>query len=116
MRRPRKTKAQREQEWDEAKRHVWEQFRPRLAALADFGDALKLAHEGPRHDRPGRMYYMNLAFVLQAFRVPGEASDEELALYSAFFQRIDKAGQLKPGEGQKVEEALRSVLDRRRRQ
>lgn len=112
MRSPRNTEAQKRQEWDEAERRVWDEFRQRMAVLSDFLEAKRLVLEGPGPDRPGRRFYSNLAFFLGEFRIPGGARDDELALYLGFIQRIDKAGQLKPGAGLAVEAALKKALRR----
>ncbi len=110
MVRRRKTKAEREQEWAEADRRVWDQFRPR-EALASFGEAQSLANEAPPPDSPGRRYYSNLGFFLQSFAVPMGSSYAEKALYLQFIQRLDAAGALKPGTGQKVQEELRRAME-----
>lgn len=87
MVRYRKRKAEREQEWVEADRRVWDQFRLRLEALASFGEAQSLTNEAPPPDSPGRRYYSNLGFFLQSFAVPMGSSYAEKALYIQFIQR-----------------------------
>jgi hypothetical protein len=74
MARGRKTKAEREQEWQAADRRLWEEFRPRLEALTSFVDARLFVDDAPPRDSPGRRYYSNLGFFLQAFTVPEGSS------------------------------------------
>jgi|GEM_PF-1943216 len=106
MARNRKTKAQLDHERSEAERREWEIFRPKLDALQTYAEALKLVAEAPRPDAPGRRYYSNLGFFLQAFTVPMGSSHAERALYLQFIQRLDAAGSLKPGARQPIEQAL----------
>jgi hypothetical protein len=110
MARSRKTKAQRDHERAEADRREWETFRPRLNALQSYTDAVRLVAETPPPDAPGRRYYSNLGFFLQAFTVPFGSSHAEKALYLQFIQRLDAGGELKPGAGQKIVEALRHAM------
>ena len=85
-------------------------FRSKLDALQSFVEAQRLVAESPPPDAPGRRYYSNLGFLLQAFIVPDGSSYEEKALYLQFIQRLDAAGSLKPGAGQKVAEELRRAM------
>lgn len=110
MARNRKTKAQRDHERREAERREWEIFRPKLDALQSYVEALQLVAEAPPPDAPGRRYYSNLGFFLQAFVVPMGSSFVERALYLQFIRRLDAAGALKPGAGQQIEEALRNAM------
>jgi len=109
--RKRKTRAERDQERADAERRVWDAFRPRLDALQTFLEAKKLMAESPPPDAPGRRYYSNLAFFLQAFIVPMGSSYAEKALYVQFNQRLDAAGELKSGAGQKVIQDLESAME-----
>ena len=111
MTRRRKTKAEREQERTDADRRVWDRFRPQLETLASFAGAQLLVDEAPPPDSPGRRYYSNLGFFLQAFTVPTGSSYAEKALYLQFVQRLDAAGSLKPGTGQKVQEEIRRAME-----
>jgi hypothetical protein len=111
MARRRKTKAEREQDWAEVDRRVWNQFRSRLEALTSFAEAQLLVDEAPPPDSPGRRYYSNLGFFLQAFTVPMESSYAEKALYLQFIQRLDAEGALKPGAGQRVQDELRRAME-----
>ena len=110
MARNRKTKAQRDHERREAERREWEIFRPKLDALQSYVEASQLVAEAPPPDAPGRGYYSNLGFFLQAFIVPMGSSYAERALYLQFIQRLDAAGSLKPGAGQQIEEVLRLAM------
>jgi hypothetical protein len=110
MARNRKTKAQHDHERNEAERLEWEIFRPKLDALQSYAEALKLLAEAPRPDAPGRRYYSNLGFFLQAFTVPMGSSYAERALYLQFIQRLDAAGALKPEARQQIEQALRHEM------
>ena len=111
MRRRRKTKAERDQEWRETERRVWEKFRPKLEAAQSFADALKLVAETVPPDSPGRRYYSNLGFFLQSFTPPGGSNYAEKTLYLQFIQRLDSAGELKPGARETVEQALRRAME-----
>ena len=103
----RRTKADREREWQQARDREWEQFRPKLAALQTFADAMALVDQAPRPDTPGRKFYSNLGFFLQAFTVPDGSNGEERALYLEFVRRLDAAGGLKPGALERIEEDFR---------
>jgi hypothetical protein len=109
--RGRKKKAERDREWGDAERLVWEQFRPRLEALQSYEEALSLVAQAPPPDSPGRRYYANLGFFLQGFTPPFGSSPTEKLLYLKFIQRIGSGGGLKPGVQQKVEEDLRRAID-----
>ena len=109
MLRKRKTKAERDQE-HAAEQRVWKVFSERLAALQTLVEAQLLVQETPRETSPGRRFYSNLRFFLAAFIVPMGSSYEEKALYLQFIQRLDAAGALKPGAGQKVVEDLRRAM------
>lgn len=110
MARTRKTKREREQEWANAERRAWEEFRPKLAALRSFIDAEILVTQAPPPDTPGRRYYSNLGFFLQEFTVPGGSSNAERSLYLQFIEHIGKGGELKAGAGQIVGERLRRAM------
>ena|SRR5215216_1218121 len=105
-----KTKAQRDHEYKEAERREWEIFRPKLDAIQSPVEAWQLVAEAPPPDAPGRRYYSNLGFFLQAFTVPGGSSHAERALYLQFIQRLDAAGILKPGARQQIEQSLRHAM------
>ncbi len=107
----RRTKAERRQEWANAERSVWEEFKPKLANLKSYEDAKILVNQAPPPDTPGRKYYSNLGFFLQYFAVPANSSYEEISLYLQFIRRLDSTGQLKPGVGQKVEEELERAME-----
>lgn len=106
----RKTKGERDQQRAEAERLAWETFRPKLEALQSFAEAQQLVTEAPPPDSPGRRYYSNLGFFLQAFTVPMGSSHTEKALYLQLTQRLDTAGVLKPRARQAIEDALRRVM------
>ncbi len=105
--RRRKTVAERRHEHAEAERRVWDEFRPWLAALSSYADALKLVAEAPPPDSPGRRFFSNLGFFLQGFSTPGGSSGEERALYAQLIERLDAAGELKPGAGKQIADKLR---------
>jgi hypothetical protein len=110
MVRRRRTKAERDHVYNEAERHVWEAFRPRLAALETYAEALELVADSPPPDSPGRRYYSNLSFFLGRFVVPHGSSQEERAHYLRFIERLDAGGVLRPGAGKLVADSLRRVL------
>ena len=111
MSRKRKTYADRQRERDEADRRAWDDFRPKLDALKTHAEALDLMAKGPSPGEPGRHYYSNLGFFLEAFIVPMGSNHTEKALYLQFIQRLDAAGALKPEAGQKVIEELRRAME-----
>ncbi len=111
--RKRKTQAERNQEWWDAAKRVWVEFRPKLAALNSYVDAQLLVRQAPPPDSPGRTFYSNLAFFLAEFHPPFGASRDELELYLELIIRLDDSGQLKPGARQGVEQGLRSAIPNR---
>jgi hypothetical protein len=112
MRRPRKTEAQRRAERDAATASEWEHFRPRLAAIRSYKDALILAASAPAETAPGRKFYSNLGFFLQSFRVPTGASYEERQLYFAMFAHFEAEGAISPEVRAQVETAFRKEMER----
>ena len=124
MIRQRKTKAERERvrvrKDSDADQHAWDLFQPKLAALKSIDEARALVANAPlqntpgRH-APGRKFYSNLATFIGSgsFMVLGGLSHEERSLYLEFIKRIDAAGELKPGVGEKVKSDLRNPLAER---
>jgi len=110
MAKRRKTRAEREHEWAQAERRVWEEFQPRLASLQTFEEAAELVLSAPPADSPGRRYYSNLGFFMQQFNVPNGANGTERHLYAQLIQRLDAAGALKPGTAPGILEALRTYV------
>lgn len=105
------TKAHEDPELGQAEQRVWEDLRSRLGALHTYLEALTLVAEGaPPPDAPGRRYYANLAVFLQQFQVPVRASRPEKQAYLELVGRLEAAGQLKPGVGKQLEDALRRAL------
>jgi hypothetical protein len=111
MARSRKTRADRERGRVEADCRAWEPFRPKLDAIQSYAEALKLVAETPPPDSPGRRYYSNLSFFLQAFTVPMGSSYAEKALYLQLIHRLNDADALEIGVGQKVEEELWRAME-----
>jgi hypothetical protein len=107
----RKTKAQRDQEWADAERRVWDIFRPKLQAVKNFVEAQILAAETPPPNAPGRRFYSNLAFFLGCFGVPGGSSYAEKALYLQLIKRLDAGGGLNAGARQKIEDDLHRAME-----
>ncbi len=114
MKRRRPTKAETELKWEADCARVWgdAEFRPKLAAAKSFSEARLLVNAAVHVDRPGRGYYSNLGAFLDDFIPPARSSYEEKALYLQLFQRMDAAGQLKPGVGKQVEQALREAMEK----
>lgn len=110
MAQKRNTKADRERQRTEDERAMWQDFRPKLESLQTYVDALRLVTETPPPDAPGRRFYSNLGFFLQSFTVPLGSNYTEKALYLQFIQRLDAAGSLKPGAGQRIEAELRRAM------
>ena len=107
----RMSKAEQHQKHADDDAREWDGFRPRLDALADLTEAMRLVGESPAHDAPGRRYYSNLGFFLGAFSVPAGSSYAEKALYLHFVRRLNATGQLKPAGGKKIEADLQKAMD-----
>jgi len=110
MAKRRKTRAEREQEYDEADQRAWTLFEPKLAALSSYFEALKLVNDAPSPDSPGRRYYSNLGFFMQTFAPPDGSSNREKALYIQLLKKIDQEGALKPGSFEGLEQSLRRAM------
>jgi hypothetical protein len=110
MARRRKTKAEREAEWDDAERKEWDFFIPKLRAAKGLADAMLLAHTGVREGEPGRRYYSNLATFLQNFFPPAGADAVELSAYVDLIAKLDAEGVLKPGAKDSITNMLRSAM------
>ncbi len=110
MRRKRKTKDELAAERAEKDRRQWELFRPQLEAVATYMEGLRLAHEGPGPDQPGRTFRSNLAFFLSSFVPPMGSSHEEKRLYINLIKRLDAGGELKEGVAAKTEQALLQAM------
>ena len=103
---------QHKEEWDKEKRIVFEKFKNSLNRCKNFVEAqLLVKRELPPVNAPGRQYYSNLIFFLNTFHTPGSASKDELILYRDFIERLDKTGQLKPGEGQRIIDKLNKDIE-----
>ena len=114
MRKHRKTRAERNLEWRRAEGRSWGEFLPKLESLATFADARRVVDEAPPQDTPGRSFYSNLGFFLHTFAPPAGASGTELSLYIQFLQRIDAAGELKPGVKDTLIRVLQEARDAKR--
>ena len=110
------TKVHEDPERAEAEQRVWEDLRFKLAALQTYMEALQLVVEGaPPPDAPGRRHYANLAIFLQRFQVPVHSSQAEKEAYLQLVRRLEAAGQLKPGVGKQLEDALLRAMEARGR-
>jgi hypothetical protein len=107
----RKTKDERDQELVDARKRAYEEFRPKLAAAQSVADAYKLVVNAPPASSPGRKYYSNLDDFLMSYSPPFGASRDELSLYLALIEKIDKAGELPAGARQKIEEDFRRAME-----
>lgn len=106
-----KSKSDRDREYREAENRAWTDFQPKLAALQNLKEAHLLVHQAPPQNSPGRKYYSNLGFFLQAFTVPAGSSQAERSMYIRFIERLDATGDtLKPGAAEIVLAALRNSL------
>ena len=74
-----------------------------MAAAQSVADAYKLVVNAPPASSPGRKYYSNLDDFLMSYSPPFGATRDELALYLALIEKIDKAGELPAGARQKIE-------------
>jgi len=113
----RKTEAQRRRERaetrDAAQREYWPKFKARVEAVTDYHVAREVAEADiPPPDTPNRLFHTSLMFFLSSLRVPGQASQKELALYSGLMDRI--AHQLKEGVAEKVKAELAAAIQERR--
>ncbi len=108
--RRRKTAEERGQDRMDARALAWKEFRPKLAALQTYAEALLLVNQAPPESTPGRCFYSNLGFFLQGFTPPLGASGDEKSLYVEFIHRLDSQGLLKPGVGQRAVKALQSAI------
>jgi hypothetical protein len=110
-RRRRKTPAELRQEWSDKQDRCWDEFQPRLAAIESWEDAKDLHNKAPAPDTPCRKYYANLGyFLMNGFAAPNGANHTELQLYLQLVKRMEARGELKPGETEKIEEALRHAM------
>lgn len=110
MAKARRTQADRDRERAAAEQRAWEEFLPKLAALQTFVEAQMLVAQAPPPDSPGRRYYSNLGFFLQAFTVPMGSNSTERSHYIVFINRLEAAGALKPGAAPGILAALRGSL------
>lgn len=106
----RRTQADRDRERSAAEQRAWEEFRPKLAALQTYEEALQLVAQAPPPDSPGRRYYSNLGFFLQSFTVPMGSNGTGRSHYIVFINRLEAAGALKPGAAPGILTALRRAL------
>jgi hypothetical protein len=111
MARKRKTAAEQRQESAARECRAWDGFASQLEAVKSFAEAQALVANGPRVGEPGRRYYSNLGFFLGMFSIPDGSNADEKLHYLRLVQRIDAAGGLKPGAGQKVVESLRRGIE-----
>lgn len=105
MRKPNK----RETERDASRRSGWTEFRKRLGSAQGFAEAEAIVRDAPPVNHPARSYYSNLAVFLEAFSVPGNANQDEIALYIELLERIEAAEQLKAGEFKPLRSALEAA-------
>lgn len=108
MAKARRTQADREQV--AAEQRAWEEFLPKLTALQTIAEAKMLVAQAPPPDSPGRRYYSNLGFFLQAFSVPMGSNDTERSHYIVFINRLEAAGALNPGAAPGILAALHGSL------
>jgi len=99
------------QEWYNEEKIIFEKFKNSLNKVKTFPEAQLLLREAPPVDTPGRKYYSNFGVFLDGFYViPAGAGEEEKLLYKNFIERLDKTGQLKPGEGQRIIDKLNNDI------
>ena len=107
MARKRMTADERRQADYDAVAKQWALFRPKLEAAGTLAAAQALVAESPGEGTPGRQFYSNLGFFLQAFTIPNGSSNAERDLYLDFVRRLDAVGALKPGALTAIEERFR---------
>ncbi|HKP04350.1 MAG TPA: hypothetical protein VJU77_13440 [Chthoniobacterales bacterium] len=110
MPRKRKTADERRAERDEAVWRAWNEFRPKLEAIQSYAEALNLVAHAPPVDTPGRPFYSNLGFFLQAFTPPLGATAREKSIYITLIKRMDATGELKAGEAPRIIAALEKAI------
>lgn len=92
---------------------AWESFATKLAAIRTFRNAITFVTVPPPPDSPERRFYLNLGHFLTGFIVPEQSSEAERLLYIGLVQRLDAAGGLKRGAGERlVAEIRESFSDR----
>ncbi len=106
-----RTRRERQAEDDAARRHAWTTFHDKVQAAPGFTEAEAILRSAPPQGHPGRKYYSNLGFFLQQFTLPNGANIEEIQLYLGLLERINAAGQLKPGSFETLRAALTRALD-----
>jgi hypothetical protein len=98
------------QKWEDAHTRYWPRFRTAVEAAATCDDAVRVMQHAPPEGAIGRRFYSNLGFFLQSkFAIPDGAAAVERGLYAGLIQRLDEAGQLKPGVRDRVERAIASI-------
>jgi hypothetical protein len=105
-----RTRRERQAQDEAARRQARTAFHDRLRSARDFGEAEAIVAQAPPESHPGRKYYSNLGFFLQTFAPPAGANMEELQLYLGLLERINAAGQLKPGAFEPLRDALNRAL------
>jgi hypothetical protein len=97
-------------EWDNAASRRWNELVAKVNTAQDLADARKIVPESPPLDSPGRNFYTNLAFFLDTFTPPASSNDEEKTLYIQLLRTLDKAGDLRTGERQRIEKLLVAAM------
>jgi hypothetical protein len=106
-----KTKAERDQEWQNKKKIAYAVFRPRLESLQSYEQAVSFWKESPSQINPGYSYYKNLGVFLQESTPPDGASRDELALYLELARKMNAAGELKAVSLDQIEESFRHAIE-----
>lgn len=107
----RKTNAEPEHEWRDAKKRCWQEFEPKLDAAQSLRDAGDLISQKPALDTPGSKYFSNLEYFLAHLAIPVGSSYSENALYLQLLHRMRAAGDLKPESTEEIEHELRRVME-----
>jgi hypothetical protein len=92
----RKTKAERDAEFNRQTREHWPIFKAKLEKTSTIAEAEELRRQAVPVDAPGRKFYSNFGtFLVGGFMVPHGAGHAELRLYLDFLRRLVMSGELK---------------------
>ncbi len=98
------------QDWYNEEKNVYKKFEDSLNKINIMPRAQLLIREAPPENAPGRKYYTHFDFFLERFDIPDSLSDNEIILYKNFIKRLDKTGQLKSGEEERIINKLNNAI------
>ena len=107
----RKTDAEPEHEWRDAKKRCWQEFESKLDAAQSLRDAGDVISQKPAPDTPGWKYFSNLEYFLAHLAIPMGSSYSENTFYLQLLHRMNTARDLKPEATEGIEQELRRVME-----